>query len=113
MLAEAKPRFLQIGDDFGWLNPHLRIRVEWDGAVHVNRAPTVPTWKKWRACDPTSAHWYDLARLERYIAAHVSRDQDHGRERTVREFISELRGFSGSPKQKRVLDETGLTRAPL
>ena len=31
MLAEAKPRFLQIGDDFGWLNPHLRIRVEWDG----------------------------------------------------------------------------------
>src|SRR5262249_13165520 len=35
------------------------------------------------------------------------------RERTVREFIAELRGFSGSAKQKRVLDETGLARAPL
>jgi hypothetical protein len=31
----------------------------------------------------------------------------------VREFISELRGFSGSAKQKLVLDETGLTRAAL
>jgi len=68
---------------------------------------------KWRACDPTSAHWYDLARLERYIAAHVSRDQDRGRDRTVREFIGELRGFSGSAKQKLVLDETELARAAL
>jgi hypothetical protein len=113
ILADAKPRFLQIAVDFAWCNPHLRIRVEWDGEVEVDRKPSAPAWQKWRACDPTSAHWYDLARLERYIAAHVSRDQDHGRDRTVREFISELRGFSGSAKQKRVLDETGLTRAPL
>jgi len=111
ILADAKSRFLQIADDFGWLNPHLR--VEWDGEVEVDRQPSAPSWKKWRACDPTSAHWYDPARLERYIAAHVSQDQDHGRVRTVREFISELRGFSGSAKQKRVLDHTGLTRAPL
>ena len=113
ILTDAKSRFFQIADDFGWLNPHLRIRVEWDGDVEVDREPSAPAWKKWRACDPTSAHWYDPARLERYIAAHVSRDQDHGRDRTIREFISELRGFSGSAKQKRVLDETGLTRAPL
>jgi len=113
ILADAKPRFLQIADDFVWLNPHLRIRVEWDGEVEVKGEPSSPTWEKWRACDPTSAHWYDPARLERYIAAHVSRDQDHGRARTIREFISELRGFSGSAKQKRVLDETELTRAQL
>jgi hypothetical protein len=31
-----------------------------------------------------------LARLERYMGAHIARDQDLGRERTVREFISEL-----------------------
>jgi DNA topoisomerase VI subunit B len=113
ILSDSKSRFLQIADDFGWLNPHLRIRVEWDGERRVDREPSAPAWKKWRACDPTSAHWYDLARLERYIAAHVSRDQDHGRSRTIREFISELRGFSGSAKQKRVLEETGLTRAAL
>jgi len=30
-LAEAKPRFLQIGEDFGWLNPHLALTVSWGG----------------------------------------------------------------------------------
>jgi hypothetical protein len=113
MLAGAESRFLQIADDFGWLNPHLRVRVEWNGAERVNREPSAPAWEKWRACDRTSAYWYDIARLERYIAAHVSRDQDLGRDRTVREFISELRGFSGSAKQKLALDETGLTRSSL
>jgi len=113
ILADAEERFLQIADDFGWINPHLQIRVEWNGTEGVNREPLNFAWKKWRACDPTSAHWYDLARIERYIAAHVSRDQDHGRDRTVREFINELDGFRGSAKQKLVLDETGLARASL
>src|SRR5262249_24536030 len=113
ILAGSGSHFLQIADDFGWLNPHLRVRVEWNGAERVNREPSAPAWEKWRVCDPTSAHWYDLARLERYIAAHVSRDQDRGRDRTVREFISELRGYAGSAKQKLVLDETGLTRTSL
>jgi hypothetical protein len=75
--------------------------------------PSNPAWEKWRPCAPTSAHWYDPQRIERYLAAHVARDQDHGRDRPVREFIAELRGFSGSAKQKRVLDDTGLARAPL
>jgi hypothetical protein len=113
ILADAKPRFLQIADDFGWLNPHLRIRVEWDSEIEVDRQPSAPAWKKWRGCDPTSAHWYDQQRLTRYLAAHVARDQDHGRNRTVREFITELRGFSGSATQKKPLDRTALTRSPL
>jgi DNA topoisomerase VI subunit B len=113
VLADAEQRFLQIAEDFGWLNPHLRVRVEWNGVERANHEPSDPGWKKWRACDPTSAHWYDPARLERYVAAHVSHDQDHSRDRTVREFISELRGFAGSAKQKLVLDETGFARASL
>jgi hypothetical protein len=113
ILAAAKTRFLQIADDLAWINPHLGIKVEWGGATEVDRAPSNPSWKKWRPCDPTSAYWYDLPRLERYVAAVVSRDQDHSRDRTVREFISEIRGFSGSAKQKLVLDDTGMARAPL
>ena len=89
------------------------VRVEWNGVEQVNRAPSDPAWEKWRACEPTSPHWYDLARFERYIAAHVSRDQDQGRERIVRKFITEFRGFCGTAKQKLVLDETGLARASL
>jgi len=75
--------------------------------------PSNTAWEKWCPCTATSAYWYDLQRLQRYIAAHVARDQDRGYNRTVREFISEIRGFSGSAKQKLVLDDTGLTRAAL
>jgi hypothetical protein len=111
ILAAAKAHFLQIADDFRWINRRLRIRVEWNGLKRVNRDASNLAWEKWRACDQTSAHWYDLGRLERYITAHVGRD--HGRDRAVREFISKLRGFSGSAKQKLVLDDSGLARAPL
>src|SRR5262249_17826717 len=58
-------------------------------------------------------HWYDLYRFERYIAAHVARDQDLGRVKLVREFIEEIRGFSGSAKQQIVLAQCGLARASL
>jgi DNA topoisomerase VI subunit B len=113
VLVDAEARFLQMADDLGWLNPHLRLVVTWDGIERVCREPSDPAWKKWRACDPTSAHWYDEPRLVRYIAAHVARDQDRRCDRTVREFISELRGFSGSAKQKQVLEATGLARSQL
>ena len=112
-LDDAEAEFLQIADDFAWVNPHLRLRVVWDGVERICREPSDPDWRKWRACDPTAAHWYDEPRLTRYLAAHVARDQDHGRTRTIREFIAELRGFAGSAKQKQVLDRTGLTRALL
>jgi len=113
ILDDAEERFLQIADDFAWINPHLRIRVEWDGEIRVDRQPSCLDWEKWRACDPTSAWWYDLPRLKRYIGAHVNRDRERDDDRTVREFVSELRGFSGSAKQKAVLEETKLGRAPL
>jgi hypothetical protein len=47
------------------------------------------------------------------MGAHIAGDQDLGRERTVREFISEFRGLSGSAKQKAVLDEVGAARSSL
>jgi hypothetical protein len=48
------------------------------------------------------------------MGAYIARDQDHGREpRTVREFIAEFRGLSGSAKQKIVLDESRAARLSL
>ena len=113
ILASAKSHFLQIADDFAWFNPHLALLVTWDGETAVASVPTDPHWQKWRPSDPTSAHWYNGARLERYIAAHLSRDQDLRRNRTVREFVAEFRGLSGSQKQKLVLEETGAARLSL
>ena len=115
ILEDAKPRFLQIAADFTWLNPHLSLFASWNGEACIMSEASDPGWgeKKWRACDPTSAHWYDADRFTRYIAAHIARDQDHGQDHTVREFIAELRGLTGSVKQKAVLDEVGASRTSL
>jgi hypothetical protein len=113
MLPGVRKRFLQILGDYRWLNPHLAVRLRWDDKLLLDAAPTDPAWRKWAPSDPTSAHWYDLERFERYISAHVARDQDLGRDRKVREFIAEFRGFSGSAKQKVVLEETDTARMSL
>jgi DNA topoisomerase VI subunit B len=68
---------------------------------------------KWTPASPTSPHWYSLERFERLIVGYIKHDLDHRRERTVREFVSEFRGFSGSAKQSQVLKATGLSRASL
>ncbi len=112
ILADAKDRFLRIADNYVWLNPHLSLVINWLGDQHTVEA-TDPTWQKWGPSDPTSAHWYTPQHLERLIAGYIAYDQDNGRERTVRELVCEFRGLSGSAKQKKVLDDTGLHRAPL
>ena len=113
ILASAKVRFLQIADNFAWFNPHLAISVRWDGETVVDGAPSQPDWRKWKPSDPTSAHWYDAARLERYLAAHLARAQDLGRDRPLREIVAEFRGLSSSAKQKAVAEESGTARLSL
>jgi hypothetical protein len=83
------------------------------GREFLNVSATKPDWEKWRPRDPTSAHWYDEARLQRYLAAHVARDRDLGLSRTVRAFLSEFRGLSGTAIQRRVLDEVGCSHQSL
>jgi DNA topoisomerase VI subunit B len=113
-LEQAKPQFLQMAEDFGWLNPHLSLSLTWNGERCIALKATDPAWAKWRPSDPTSPHWYDAARLRRLMGAYIARDQDKGRApRTVREFISEFRGLSGSAKQKLVLEEVGASRLSL
>jgi hypothetical protein len=112
ILAEAEDRFLQIADDFVWLNPHASLSVDWFGNIRRTKS-TDPTWAKWKPSDPTSPHWYTAAHLERLIAGYISHDADLARDRTVREVIAEFRGLSATAKQKVVLEATGLSRAPL
>jgi DNA topoisomerase VI subunit B len=114
ILEAAMPRFLQLAAGYPWLNPHLDLTVTAPGLPDVWRAePTDPAWTKWRPSDPTSAHWYTPAHLERLVAGYIAHDADRGRVRTVRELILEFRGLAGTAKQKAILEATGLTRAPL
>lgn len=110
--ADKKERFLQIATQYAWLNPHLHITIDWDGE-RTTIEPTDAAWKKWLPSDPTSPHWYTDQHLERLIAGYISNDADTGRERTVREFVSEFRGLSSTAKQKTVLGASELARAPL
>ena len=113
-LDQAEQHFLQMAENYGWLNPELTLALTWNGQPSVDFKTSTPAWAKWRPSDPTSPHWYDDARLRRLMGAFIARDQDRGRDpRTVRQFISEFRGLSGSAKQKLVLEEVGASRLSL
>ncbi|MHB8953849.1 MAG: hypothetical protein ACYC4U_12840 [Pirellulaceae bacterium] len=112
LMRDAKQRFLQIARNFTILNPHLDLTLDWHGERYEYRA-TEPAWVKWLPSNPTSVHWYEIEHFERLAAAYVAADQQEGRDRTVREFISEFAGLSGTAKQKAVLDATGLARKNL
>jgi len=112
-LGNARRRFLQMTTEYAFLNPHLTLRFYWNDESLVNAPTSDPGWQKWRACDPTCPHWYSPERLTRYAAALVNHDQVQTRERSVREFVKEFRGLSGTAKQKQVPDASGMTRLPL
>lgn len=111
-LRDKKGHFLQLAEDYTFLNPHLTLVVDWFGESQKT-ATTKPGWKKWLPCQPTSPHWYGQEHLERLIAGYVAHDQDQGADRSVSEFIREFRGLSGTPKRKAVLEATGLARTNL
>ncbi len=112
ILRRAKARFLQFVEDFAWLNPHASFGVQWD-EEHLRFETANSDWSKWRPSDPTPPCWYDVEHLERLIAAYIAQDEASGKQRTVREFVAEFRGLSGTGKQKQVLAECGLSRAKL
>jgi DNA topoisomerase VI subunit B len=109
LLEYTKDRFLNLAESYAWLNPHLTLRVSWNGEQVINIKASNPAWGKWLPSWPTSAHWYDTSRFRRYMAAHIANRGSI----TVREFISEFRGMTATAKQKLVLAETGASHVSL
>jgi DNA topoisomerase VI subunit B len=103
LLEHNKDAFLRLAKSYAWLNPHLSLRVSWKGEVMIDAMASNTAWTKWLPSWPTSPHWYDNSRFRRYMSAHIA----HRGNVTVREFISEFRGMSGTAKQKKVLTEVG------
>ena len=112
-LPHVRDEIVQIVQAFAWLNPHAAFTLQWDGKLLVEAQATDPAWRKWRPSDPAPAAWYDPESFSRLIAACVAHDQDHGRDRMVREFVAEFRGFARSDIQKRLLDDVGVARMSL
>ncbi len=113
LLDYAQGEFIRLAEGYVWFNPHLTLRGSWYGKEFINVAATNPDWKKWGPRNPTTPHWYDEIRLQRYLAAHVARDRALRRNRTVREFIAEFRGLSGTAVQRKVLEEVGCSHQSL
>ena len=113
LLEWAADRFQQLVQAYVWFNPHLSVRGIWCGREFIAAKATNPDWEKWRPRNPTSAHWYDEPRLQRYLAAHVARDRDLGQRRTVREFIAEFCGLSSTAVQRKILNEVGCSHQSL
>jgi DNA topoisomerase VI subunit B len=113
LLEYAEDQFKSLVQAYAWFNPHLTLRGVWFGHEFINVQATNPTWEKWRPRDPTSPHWYDESRLQRYLAAHVARDRDLGQHHTVRAFIAEFRGLSGTAVQRKILAEVGCSHQSL
>jgi len=111
IVAESKSHFLQIGEDFSFINPHLALSIKWHGDKVLDAKPTDTDWRKWKPNQPTSSHWYTPEHLGRLIAAYVG--HGGGGDRMVRGFISEFDGLAGSAKQKKVLESSGMAREPL
>jgi DNA topoisomerase VI subunit B len=109
IIEYSKESFLGLAESYAWLNPHLSLRVIWNGDTLIDITASDPKWQKWLPSWPTSAHWYDQSRLRRYMAAHIA----HRGDITVREFTSEFRGMAGTAKQKAVLAETGASHVSL
>jgi DNA topoisomerase VI subunit B len=102
----------ELVQDYAAFNPHLSITYhepEYETAIER----TTSTWPKWMPYQPTSAHWYTVERLRALIAAYLTEEKHGGRARTVREFVAEFDGLSGSTKPRRVLEAAGLSRAHL
>jgi DNA topoisomerase VI subunit B len=123
ILTRAEARFLQLAAHYAWVNPHLTLSVRWTAGTDTDPA-SVPrrlvfpateiTWHKWSPSDPTSPHWYDPERLGRLIGAKITHSEDRGRPcSTVREFIAEFKGLSGTAKGKAICDALGASRMSL
>jgi DNA topoisomerase VI subunit B len=105
----GRKRFLNLAEAYVWLNPHLRLRLSWNGELKIDCKASNPTWSKWLPSWPTSPHWYDKTRFRRYMTAHIA----HRRNITVREFSSEFAGVTRTAKQKLILAETGTSHVSL
>jgi hypothetical protein len=67
LLESVETRFKQLNEGYVWFNPHLTLRGVWFGDEFIDVQATNPVWEKWRPCNPTSPHWYDESRLQRYF----------------------------------------------
>jgi DNA topoisomerase VI subunit B len=115
--ASFYKRVINLVDAYAACNPHTSFEVTevpatYDGCT-ASWERGVGRWTHWLPNEPTSPHWYTPERLAGLVAAYLAEEARGGRARTVREFVSEFRGLSGTAKQKVVTTNAELSGARL
>lgn len=103
---------------FALFNPHARIKIGAPplvaglgsacltaAAVSAEFLPTVDfrRWRKFLPVDPTSPWWYTEQDLRRLVYAYLNAiDQGAVKDPTLREFVRQFRGLSGSARAREV-----------
>lgn len=101
---------LGLLQSYAAFNPHAAFRLCRDGRdLLAISNPINPTWEKWLPSSPTSVYWYNPDTLSTLIGAYLTAERSRQNKKTVREFVSEFRGLSGTAKQKAVTDAAGLS----
>jgi DNA topoisomerase VI subunit B len=92
MIEESN--FCALAEAYAFLNPHLTLAIgddRWEA--------TDPGWSKWRPNQPPSPHWYNVERMKQHMAAEIAHAEDRKKPcPSVRDFIAQFRGLSGSAK---------------
>jgi DNA topoisomerase VI subunit B len=107
-----KSQIRSMMEGFALFNPHATFSLNWFDEMTGWKA-TNTSWPKWRPSDPTSAHHYELAHLERLIGACITHDRELGKDRLVSDFLAEFDGLARSAKQSKVLNATNMKRMKL
>jgi DNA topoisomerase VI subunit B len=105
----AADALLDLVADFSAFNPHAIFELALPNGKIFTFPASDPQWRKWRTSQPTSAHWYTPADLRALIAAYVNA----GNGKTLRDFVGEFDGLSGTQYRKRVLVEAGMSTCRL
>jgi DNA topoisomerase VI subunit B len=90
-------------------NPHASVSyLAPDLEDSFVAAAADPTWKKWLPTAPTAPHWYTYGTFQNLLLGYIRIDRARGRPRTVRDFIGEFHGLSGTTLRKEVMAMAGL-----
>ena len=102
MIEQAS--FSALAEAYAFLNPHLTLDLDgerWEA--------TDPGWSKWRPNQPPSPHWYNVERMRQHMAAEIAHAEDRRKPcPSVRDFIADFPGLSGTAKQNEIGALTGL-----
>jgi len=94
--------------DFASVNPHASFTVA-AGGKNWTFGASNPAWRKWRASDPTSPHWYGKNELRDLLAAYIAKEEKEKLPRkTLRDFVGEFDGLARPQYRKAVLEQAGL-----